>query len=302
MLRQPRVGVLPLAAVAITSHPAANRKGHFESLLSRRTHDEIQWYDEAGIERQMAKLLAHCALQAGCCLTVCATSSCVQIGINIPSVSITSKSKCGLVDPPLLIFVSYREIEKMSQSNDSFVHPGDDDRRIAAPFEDWSSEDMKKEIEEFIKVSGLDDEKDYIERGARLARDKKAFLRKHNPLQLRPDKRERHYLDIEINSSRKCRFNQTWTLYAVVIVCSLGAAVQGWDESAVSGGKLDHFASSSKADNLRRTALISYQFSLDIWRNSDAYYLGLVNAAPYLCCTFACWLVSCARRPKKKNS
>ena len=34
-------------------------------------------------------------------------------------------------------------------------------------------------------------------------------------------------------------WRQNWRVHALVLCCSLGAAIQGWDESAVNGGNLD---------------------------------------------------------------
>ena len=34
-------------------------------------------------------------------------------------------------------------------------------------------------------------------------------------------------------------WRQKWRVHALVLCCSLGAAIQGWDETAVNGGSLD---------------------------------------------------------------
>ena len=34
-------------------------------------------------------------------------------------------------------------------------------------------------------------------------------------------------------------WRQKWRVHALVLCCSLGAAIQGWDESAVNGGRFD---------------------------------------------------------------
>jgi MFS family permease len=59
-------------------------------------------------------------------------------------------------------------------------------------------------------------------------------------------------------------------------LCSVCAAVQGMDETVVNGGQIFY----------------SKQFGIDGKHNSkDAWLLGLVNSAPYLCCAFiGCWL------------
>lgn len=65
------------------------------------------------------------------------------------------------------------------------------------------------------------------------------------------------------------------TLWRLVVLCALGAIVQGWDQSAVNA------------------AQVYYQDALRIRINSpdrsERWELGLVNSAPYLCCVVSCW-------------
>ncbi|KAL0262341.1 hypothetical protein SLS55_003787 [Diplodia seriata] len=109
-------------------------------------------------------------------------------------------------------------------------------QRISAPFAKWNLARMKDEIREFVNEAGLQDDEDYISRGAKLAQDKDAFNRRRDALVYRADLNEKECLERESKNMGKNKFKQTWTLYALVIVCSIGAAVQGWDESAVSSG------------------------------------------------------------------
>lgn len=88
---------------------------------------------------------------------------------------------------------------------------------------------MTKSIDSFITVSGLEDYDKYIRRGAFLAQSSAAF----QPQRERRDgltlsREERHYLDLESSGRRIDKFNQPWRLYALVGICSLGAATQGW--------------------------------------------------------------------------
>ena len=71
------------------------------------------------------------------------------------------------------------------------------------------------------------------------------------------------------------RWSQPWTMYAVIALCSLSAAVQGMDETVVNG------------------AQIFYKYSFGIAGDSsrDTWLVGLINSAPYLCCAvIGCWL------------
>ncbi|KAH7112931.1 hypothetical protein B0J11DRAFT_183760 [Dendryphion nanum] len=145
------------------------------------------------------------------------------------------------------------------------------DRRLAQPFSGWEFERMMASIDAFIAESELQDYADYIRRGAFLAQSKAAFApgrERRDGLVLRES--ERRFLDLENSPRRIDKFKQPWRLYALVGCCSLGAAVQGWDETAING------------------AQVFYPQALGIQGNHGL--LGLVNSAPYLCCAFACWL------------
>ncbi|KAI0016630.1 general substrate transporter [Xylariomycetidae sp. FL0641] len=65
-------------------------------------------------------------------------------------------------------------------------------------------------------------------------------------------------------------------LYAVIVICSLCAAVQGMDETVVNGAQ----------------TFYKKQFHIDDTESErNGWLLGLVNAAPYICCAFVgCWL------------
>ncbi|KAI1766560.1 hypothetical protein GGR53DRAFT_200578 [Hypoxylon sp. FL1150] len=84
--------------------------------------------------------------------------------------------------------------------------------------------------------------------------------------------REREVLDRELTH----RWSNPPMLYAVIVICSLCAAVQGMDETVVNG-----------AQGFYKT-----QFGIgDSNSQRDSWLLGLVNAAPYICCAVAgCWL------------
>lgn len=69
-------------------------------------------------------------------------------------------------------------------------------------------------------------------------------------------------------------------LWQLVLVCALGATVQGFDESAVNGAQI-----------LYQTAFgikLNNCYPDDGLRHSPSI-VGLVNAAPYLCCVVSCW-------------
>ena len=88
---------------------------------------------------------------------------------------------------------------------------------------------MTESINKFIEASGLEDYDKYIRRGAFLAQSKNAFaIGRERDDDLSLNAIERQYLEMENGGRRIDKFNQPWRLYALVGLCSLGAAVQGW--------------------------------------------------------------------------
>lgn len=107
---------------------------------------------------------------------------------------------------------------------------------LSVPFQDWSKGRMESEIESFVEIGNLEEYSDYIRRGALLCQDRNAFDRERpDGLKLKPS--EKRFLDLEYSTKRADKFRQAGRLWLVVALCSLGAAVQGWDESAVNGGE-----------------------------------------------------------------
>ncbi|ATZ46760.1 hypothetical protein BCIN_02g01270 [Botrytis cinerea B05.10] len=71
------------------------------------------------------------------------------------------------------------------------------------------------------------------------------------------------------------RWKQPWALYITIITCSIGAAVQGWDQTGSNGANL------------------SFPDLFDIGGKStrDTMLVGLCNAAPYISSAFiGCWI------------
>ncbi|KAL1296699.1 hypothetical protein AAFC00_000174 [Neodothiora populina] len=138
---------------------------------------------------------------------------------------------------------------------------------ISVPFQDWDENRMITEIEIFIEEGELEDYADYIRRGALLNYDRNIFSHeRHDLMKLKPI--EQRYLNLEYSPKRLDKFRQASGLYILVALCSVGAAVQGWDESAVNG------------------AQVYYRHALGI----SSRNVGLVNSAPYLCCAASCLL------------
>lgn len=66
-----------------------------------------------------------------------------------------------------------------------------------------------------------------------------------------------------------------WTLFLTVVTCSIGAAVQGWDQTGSNGANL----------------AFPRAYGIDSDSIHDKLIVGLVNAAPYIGTSLVgCWL------------
>ena len=97
--------------------------------------------------------------------------------------------------------------------------------RLVNPFIGKRPEQMFELLEEFIKETEVENlYHDNFRKGAFLAQDPDALREPRDDLGLCLDRDEHEALRRE----KESKWNQKWTLYALVGCCSLGAAVQGW--------------------------------------------------------------------------
>lgn len=156
---------------------------------------------------------------------------------------------------------------------------------------------METLLERFLICTGIDPMyRNYFRRGMYLAQNPTSLeYRREDDLSLSAE--ENKYIKEDqqeslslLNKERlkrwlSGRWNQPSSLTRLVMLCAVGAAVQGWDESAVNSAQL------------------YYQDAYGIWIYSPSgpkeqpwnlaaqpWKVGLVNSAPYLCCVFSCWL------------
>lgn len=105
--------------------------------------------------------------------------------------------------------------------------------QIHAPFDGFEEEEMKDRIEQFIQETGLGDDHLCFLKGAFIAQNDRAFSSPHNDGLILTSEEEQCLLEEKENRWRHPR-----ALWQLVALCAVGAAVQGWDESAVDGGKI----------------------------------------------------------------
>ena len=107
-----------------------------------------------------------------------------------------------------------------------------------------------------------------LQKGALVAQDPPAFEQVENL-----DDIERDALRNEVLH----KWRQPFALYFTVILCSVGAAVQGWDQTGSNGANLswpDAFSVPDSPGN--KPAVPGVDYSKNSW------IVGVVNAGPYL--------------------
>ena len=198
-------------------------------------------------------------------------------------------------------------------------------RRIGTrgPFdEDRTVDDVKRRVDEFLCRTGLQEYAQHFENGAFLARrpfgnEQVKYLEAQHGLDGKKQREEVHDLDrkltntqeglseypedlMEIRHEYECNqlkregerrrwyiyIRQNWHVHALILCCSLGAIIQGWDETAINGGMSCFLVAQSNAKS--RTAQLYYARSTDFNIEEDHTLIGLLNSAPYLMCIVSC--------------
>ncbi|BGP56301.1 hypothetical protein JCM8202v2_003916 [Rhodotorula sphaerocarpa] len=137
---------------------------------------------------------------------------------------------------------------------------------LANPLVGKSREELFRDVDEFVSYLGIEDKREMFYKAALVAQDRDNFesvdyLNEEDKDILRYEKRH--------------KWHQTKTLYWQVFMCSMGAVVQGMDESVINGANLFY----------------PTQFGIGASTRHDTLLVGLVNSAPYLCsAVFSCWL------------
>ena len=104
--------------------------------------------------------------------------------------------------------------------------------QIHAPFDRMEEEQVRSEVKNFMTETSLGLYSSHFEKGAFIAQNDQAFEGpRDDDLSLTGEERE------SLHRETTSQWRQPRTLWQLVILCAIGAATQGWDESAVDGGK-----------------------------------------------------------------
>jgi hypothetical protein len=141
--------------------------------------------------------------------------------------------------------------------------------RIKNPLVGIPRRTLLADVDDFCRLKNLEDHRELIRKGALVAQDPTGYEDITGAEALRPDEIE------ALRNEVLHKWRVPWTLLLTVLTCSIGAAVQGWDQTGSNGANLDFPAALGIASKSIHDKLI----------------VGLVNAAPYIGTSFVgCWL------------
>ncbi|KAJ0337419.1 hypothetical protein COL922a_006781 [Colletotrichum nupharicola] len=178
------------------------------------------------------------------------------------------EKRAGRADPSAGVEVS--NIEKARRGSQATVDLNDNkEAKIKNPLLGINRSELLRDVEHFARDKGLDEYLPMLKKGALVAQDPTGYEEIDGTEALEPD--EIQVLRDEV--LHKWRIPKI--LYLTIITCSIGAAVQGWDQTGSNGANL------------------SFPTVFGIGSNShhDNLLVGLVNSAPYIGSAFiGCWL------------
>ncbi|PON20909.1 hypothetical protein TGAM01_v210194 [Trichoderma gamsii] len=128
---------------------------------------------------------------------------------------------------------------------------------------------LLNDVDDFCRTKSLEDYRSIIRKGALVAQDPTGYEDITGSEALSPQEIE------ALRNEVLHKWRIPWTLFLTVVTCSIGAAVQGWDQTGSNGANL----------------AFPRAYGIDSDSIHDKLIVGLVNAAPYIGTSLVgCWL------------
>ncbi|KAL2813162.1 hypothetical protein BJX63DRAFT_395145 [Aspergillus granulosus] len=141
--------------------------------------------------------------------------------------------------------------------------------KIKNPLADLSETEVLRDVEDFAREYDLNDILPNLRKGALIARDPQNFRSVSGMTQS-----EMQVIQDETDH----KWRQPRSLYFTIILCSIGAAVQGWDQTGSNGA------------NLRMPDALGIPEHDNPNAERNQWLVGVVNAAPYIAsAVIGCW-------------
>ncbi|KAI1805046.1 hypothetical protein F4811DRAFT_247299 [Daldinia bambusicola] len=141
--------------------------------------------------------------------------------------------------------------------------------RIKNPLKGIPYEQLMRDVEAFAHEKGLEEHIPILRRGALVAQNPLDFEDQGGEEAL--DEAEKEALRAEVTH----RWRMPSRLFLTIATCSIGAAVQGWDQTGTNGANI----------------FFPKYYGIGSDSTRDRILVGLLNAGPYIGCSFiGCWL------------
>ena len=150
--------------------------------------------------------------------------------------------------------------------------------KIKNPLAHVPQEQLIRDVEKFAKDFDLVDLTPELVKGALVAKNPPAFESVEG---LTEGEKE------AIRNEVLHKWRQPKALYFTIILCSIGAAVQGWDQTGSNGANLSFPVAFDISDSktLADGTTPNPDYATNLW------LVGLINAAPYIASSFlGCWM------------
>ncbi|KAK5193714.1 hypothetical protein LTR99_006057 [Exophiala xenobiotica] len=149
--------------------------------------------------------------------------------------------------------------------------------KIKNPLAHLSNEEVIKDVQDFANTNGFPEMTDILIKGALVAKDPPAFESVPGLSEGEKD---------AIRNEVLHKWRQPKALYFTIILCSVGAAVQGWDQTGSNGANL----SFPEALGIPVGKLLADGHTINPNAARNQWYQGLINAGPYIASAFlGCW-------------
>ncbi|KAJ4213957.1 hypothetical protein NW759_010486 [Fusarium solani] len=141
--------------------------------------------------------------------------------------------------------------------------------KIKNPLEGIPKAQLMADVEAWAERKGLTDHVPVLKKGALVAQNPKSI--RHIDGEHKLTDREVEVLEREVTH----RWDMPWKLILTIATCSIGAAVQGWDQTGSNGANI----------------FFPEVYGIDGKTTRDKLLVGIVNAGPYIGSAFiGCWL------------
>lgn len=138
--------------------------------------------------------------------------------------------------------------------------------RLRNPLSGIPKDTLLRDVESYASTHGLEEYLDLLKKGALVAQNPDGAQTIEG---MTPDELQ------QLQNETTSRWNHPWTLYLVIALNSVGASIQGWDQTGSNGANLSFPQEFGIADS---GALCESLGTCE----ANSWIVGAINAAPYM--------------------